>query len=368
MQSPMIDETLPLTMRALELRSYEEGLDGLALVEKPIPQPGSGQVLVRIEYAAVNPSDLNFIRGQYGERRDLPVVPGFEGSGVVVQAGRGLMARRMLGKRVAVATQEGDGTWQQYLVMPALRCIPLHRDVTAEQGASLFVNPLTAYALMDRARRERHAAIVQTAAASALGQMILRLGRRWSIPVVNIVRRPQQVDLLRGLGAEYVLDSSAERFDEELRHVCHDLRTTLAFDVVGGAMTGRLMSAMPSRSCVTVMGNLAGEPCGGLDPDDLVFNAKRVDSFWLTRWIDQQNVLRFLRTIGKVQNLLGAELQTPVRDRLPLDEAVAGLRAYQAHMSAGKILLTPQAGSARPIVADWSAPDAEPVRVLSNVA
>ena len=270
------------------------------------------------------------------------MVPGFEGSGVVVAAGRGFMARRLLGKRVAVAVQGDEGTWQQYLIMPAMRCITLQDQVTTEQGASLFINPLTAYALLDKARREKHRAVVQTAAASALGQMIIRLGRSRSIPVVNVVRRQEQVDLLRDLGAEHVLNSSDPDFDQALRGTCAELGATLALDALGGEMTGRLLSALPAGGCVTVMGNLAGEPCCGLDPDDLVFNAKRLDSFWLTRWIEEQNVLRFLRTIGKVQKLLGADLATPVRARLSLDEAVAGLQAYQSHMTGGKVLLLPQ--------------------------
>lgn len=364
MHLTVLDDNLPSTMAALELHSYREGLQNLALVEKPIPQPGRGEVLVRIDYAAVNPSDLNFLRGEYGKRRPLPTVPGFEGSGVVVAAGPGFMARRMLGKRVAVATQEGQGTWQQYMIMPALRCIALRDEVTTEQGASLFINPLTAYALMSRAKREHRPAVVQTAAASALGRMILRLGQRWSIPVINVVRRQEQVDQLRALGAEHVLNSSDARFDEDLKQVCHELKATLAFDAVGGEMTGRILSAMPQRSCVTVMGNLAGEPCSGLDPDDLVFGAKTLDSFWLTRWIDEQNVLLFLRTIGKVQKLLGTDLETPVRTRLSLEEAVAGIRDYRSRMSAGKILLMPHAH--RRQESNGEAERTERVPVLAN--
>ena len=171
--------TIPATMRAIELRSFERTPESLVVVEKPVPRAGKGQVLVKMAAAPINPSDLAFLRGLYGLKKSLPVVPGLEGSGVVVAAGGGLRARVLMGRRVACsAPPGGDGTWAEYMVTSAAVCFPLGKKVSLEQGAMSLVNPLTAWALMDLARRGGHRAVVQTAAASALGRMILRLAQR----------------------------------------------------------------------------------------------------------------------------------------------------------------------------------------------
>ncbi|HEU4597223.1 MAG TPA: alcohol dehydrogenase catalytic domain-containing protein, partial [Pyrinomonadaceae bacterium] len=168
-------QTIPATMRALELRDYEDA-DALALVERPVPRPGEGEALVRIAATPINPSDLMFVRGLYGQKKRLPVVPGFEGSGVVVEAGDGMMGRYLKGKRVACAAPfDGDGTWAEYMLTPAALCIPLDARTELESAASMIVNPFTAWALLARARRLGAKAVVQTAAASALGRMVVRL-------------------------------------------------------------------------------------------------------------------------------------------------------------------------------------------------
>ena len=171
-------------MQALELHSYEGWRTGLRLVEKPVPRPGAGQVLVRMAAAPVNPADFAFMKGQYGVRKPLPTVPGLEGSGLVVAAGGGLAARFLVGRRVAcVAPDHSDGTWAEYLVASPHRCMPLRRGVSLEQGATALVNPLSAWAMLDLARRGGHRTVVQTAAAGALGRMLLRLCRRFGLTI-----------------------------------------------------------------------------------------------------------------------------------------------------------------------------------------
>src|SRR5664279_5783873 len=128
--------------------------------KNPCRLPGPGEVLIKVAAAAVNPSDLAFLKGIYGTRKKLPVVPGFEGSGTVVAAGSGMMSRFYLGRRVAFASGEGDGTWAEYAVTPATQCVPLPKNVTLEQGSMMMVNPLTALAFMEIIRQGRHKAII----------------------------------------------------------------------------------------------------------------------------------------------------------------------------------------------------------------
>ncbi len=335
--------TTPATMRAVELRSYEEG--EVTVVERPVPRAGRGEVLVKIAAAPVNPSDLMFVRGLYGQRKRLPVVPGFEGSGVVVESGGGFMARFLKGRRVACAAPfDGDGTWAEYMVAPAAQCIPLRRGVGLEDAASMIVNPFTAWALMDIARRAGARGVVQTAAASALGRMVVRLAASRGVGLVNVVRRGEQAELLRAEGAEHVLNSEEEDFDERLSELCARLGATVAFDAVAGEMTGRVLRAMPKGGRAVVYGALSQEGCL-VDPRSLIFEDKRLEGFWLSKWLLEQNALRRIVTAGRVQKLLAGELKTEVRARLPLERAAEGLRLYAREMTGGKIVFAPGEGA-----------------------
>lgn len=336
-------EQPPDTMRAVELRSYEGGPGALAVSERPVPRPGAGQVLVRVAAAPVNPSDLAFLRGAYGIRKRLPVVPGFEGSGRVVAAGGGAWARHLVGRRVACAApSDGDGTWAEYMLAEAAQCIPLRKDTDIEQASMMIVNPFTAWALLGMAKRMRAPAVVQTAAASALGRMIGRLAAKRGIPVVNVVRRAEQVALLEGEGAAHVLDSSAEDFDGRLKELCKRLRATAAFDAVAGELTGRLLSAMPAGSTAIVYGGLSLRGCV-VDPRSLIFERKGVRGFWLADWMRRAGALKKFLAAQGVQRLLKDELRTEVRARLPLEQAAEGVRAYAREMTGGKVIFVPGA-------------------------
>jgi NADPH:quinone reductase len=331
---------IPKTMRALVLHAYEVGsYASLALEDRPTPQPGKGEVLVRMAASPINPSDLASLQGLYGVPKALPVVPGIEGSGTVVRAGSGYLARRLLGKRVACAAGAGDGAWAEYMVAPALQCSPLPASVDDEQGAMRIVNPYTAWAHLQIARQAGGGAIVETAAASALGQMVNRLAQRRGVQVINIVRRDTQAETLRALGARHILNSEAPDFDSQLRERCRQLGARLAFDAVAGAMTARLLSALPPEGRVVVYGGLAGEVFS-INPGELLFTQKHIDGFYLTRWIAHQNPLALLamqRQLYRLGDLTHAAIQL----RAPLADAQRAIATYEANMSAGKVLLLP---------------------------
>jgi len=326
----------PERMQAVQL---ERNGGPLLVRQIPIPRPGPGEVLIRMAASPINPSDLFFLTGNYAFQKPFPVVPGLEGSGTVVDAGKGLVPRMWMGKRVAcAAAQTSDGTWAEYMVTSAMLCFPLPKNLSLEQGAMLIVNPMTAISFFDIAKSEKHAAIVSTAAAGALGRMIIRLGQQHGLPVINIVRRREQVELLESLGAQYVLNSLDEDFPERLRTLAHQLKATLILDAVGGNLTQLLLDASPFGSTVLVYSNLSGE-LSIFSAETLIFGDKKVVGFFLSNWAARKSFIARLWFTQRVKQLATSALQTTVQKRLPLSAAQQALHIYQANMTAGKVLL-----------------------------
>ena len=258
----------------LQLRSTvtSAGELELTLVEEPVIAPGENDVVVRVEAAPINPSDLGLLLAgadlstvarstddarprvtakidpatlaTLAGRLDLSMPVGNEGAGTVVAAGPAESAQALIGRTVSVA---GGAMYSQYRTLAATQCLVLPEGTDARVGASAFVNPMTALAMLETMRREGHHAVVHTAAASNLGQMLVRLFSAEGVPLVNIVRRPEQAALLASLGAEYVCDSSSPSFTAELTAAVTATSAMLAFDATGGgSLASQILTAMES--------------------------------------------------------------------------------------------------------------------------
>ena len=342
------------TMQALVLPAHHEDLAtaiaGLRVETVPVPQPGPGQVLVRMQAASCNPSDLGYLQGRYPGPTTAPATPGFEGAGVVVKAGPGWLGSWLVGRRVACGgSGRQGGTWAEYCVTDADSCIPLQKELTIEQGATLIVNPLTAMGLFDLAKRGGHRGAVQNAAGGQLARMVARLFADAKIPLINIVRRSSQAEELRAEvasgaapGHRLVLDSSQPDFDEKLREACQRYEATIAFDALGGAASGQLSRAMPAGGKVVVYGGLESEACSGLDPYGIVFQRKSLQGFYLADYAREQGPLRMRDISHKAQRLIiRGKFATHVRSRSGLAEFPGALQGYITEMSGGKALLIP---------------------------
>ena len=257
---------------ALQLRSLvkSSGELELSLAEVPVPQPGADEVLVRVEATPINPSDLGLLFGaadmstaRQSGTAERPVVTaripeesmkgmaarvdqslpvGNEGAGVVVTAGSSTQAQQLVGRTVAVLAGE---MYSEYRCVKAAQCLPLPPGTSAAEGAACFVNPLTALGMVETMRREGHTALVHTAAASNLGQMLNRLCLEDQVGLVNIVRNEQQERVLRDQGAQHVCNSSAPTFRRELTDAIVATGATLAFDAIGGgALAGQILGCM----------------------------------------------------------------------------------------------------------------------------
>jgi NADPH:quinone reductase-like Zn-dependent oxidoreductase len=201
----------------------------------------------------------------------------------------------------------------------------------------LIVNPLTAVAFFEIAKHGKHKAIMNNAAAGALGQMILRLGQSKHVPIIHIVRRDEQVELLRSMGAEHVLNSSDTDFTNKLRRLSHKLSATLILDPVGGEHTRRLLDLVPGKATALLYGSLAGikeNPISQTMSD----STKHIEGFFMPDWLATKSIWQVLGYLTHVQRLAQKELRTKIQQRFLLTQVADALTLYQANPSAGKVL------------------------------
>lgn len=319
------------------VRQHKAGAE-LIVESIPVPEPGPGEVLVRMDTAPVNPSDLANLSGDY-LAASWPFTPGLEGSGTVVKAGKGFLPRLRLGKRVACSPHSGeDGSWAEYMKTSVMNTVPLPGGLDMEQGSMLLVNPMTAMAFISLVKEGRHPAFVNNAAASSLGKMLIRLARKESIPLISIVRKERQVKELMELGATYVLNSSSASFVKDLRALALKLKATLFLDAVTGKETGRLLSAAPDGSTLVAYARLSGDPIQA-DPSDLIRLNKNISGFQLGNWLSGKSIPFKLSFLGQVKKEMDGVLSSRVHRRFPMEEVNEAIALYRDKMSAGKVLL-----------------------------
>ena len=375
----MLIPTSGLQMRSLIKANGELEI---SLVDAPTPTPGPLEVVVRVEATPLNPSDIGLLFGaadiqtrilsgtsthplvtmKIPERamksmqgrldQSLPV--GNEGAGTVIAAGTSPTAQALLGKTVAMI---GGGMYAQYRCLEAANCIALAPDATAADGASSFVNPLTALGMVETMRREGHKALVHTAAASNLGQMLNRICQKDHIELVNIVRQPEQAALLRSIGARYVCDTSLSTFMEDLTQALMDTGANIAFDATGGGqLAGQILTCMETalNRTATVYSRYGSTThkqvyiYGGLDVRPTEITRNFGFAWGIGGWL----LFPFLNRIGqddaqKLRDRVSAELKTTFAshysNRITLAQALQPdvIAAYTQRATGSKYLITP---------------------------
>lgn len=374
--------SIPDTAAQLQSLVTEGGELRLSIAQVPVQQPREDQVLVRVDAAPINPSDLGLLFGgadmttaaaagsadaavvtasiapavlrALGGRVGQSMPVGNEGAGVVVAAGSSAEAQALLGRTVAVL---GGAMYSQYRCVPAAQCLVLPEGTTAEQGASCFVNPLTTLGMVGTMRLEGHTALVHTAAASNLGQMLNKLCIADGVPLVNIVRKPQQAELLRSQGAEHVCNSSEPTFAADLTDALVATGATLAFDAIGGGrQSGQILSCMEAAANATATeysryGSTTHKQVyiyGGLDrgPTELVRN------FGMAWGIGGWLLMPFLQRVGpdetqRLRERVAAEITSTfassytARVTLPGALALDAIADYGRQATGSKYLVTP---------------------------
>jgi NADPH:quinone reductase len=376
------------TRMGLQIRSTvkKEGIVEISLARVATAEPKPDEVIVRVDASPINPSDqgLLFAGADIGTAKvsgpaDSPVVTasispavmralagrleqslpvGNEGAGVVVQAGSSPAAQALVGKTVAIL---GGAMYAQYRCLKAVQCLVLPPGTTPAEGADCFVNPLTALGMVETMRREDHRALVHTAAASNLGQMLNRICLKDGVALVNIVRKPEHVELLKKLGATYVCNSSSLTFMDDLIEALAASGATVAFDAIGGGrLAGQILTAMEAalnRNAkeYSRYGSTTHKQVyiyGGLDRGPTEFNRSFGMAWGMGGWL----LTAFLQKIGfeaaqTLRQRVAAEIKTTFAGRYTKEVSLAEalrleeIAVYSQQATGQKYLINPNRGS-----------------------
>lgn len=326
-------------MKAVVCERFGEPAESLILKDVESPECGPGQALVRMLASPVNPSDLMTVRGIYGRRPSLPFTPGYEGVGVVEEA-KGMLAwfRGLKGKRVAVLNGVG-GNWAERVAIPSRQAVPLPDSIPDEQAASFFVNPASAIVMTRHILKvPRGAYLLQTAAGSMLGRMVVRLGKKNGFKTINLVRRREQVAELKAIGADEVLVLGEDAIPQTVRSLNKD-GVGYALDCVGGAMGSEAIKCLGPKGRLLLYGTLSNEPLT-FDPRLLMVGGKRIEGFWLSEWVQTRGPLGMLSLFSQIQSLMReGVLATEPGSAYPMDRIADAVREAEKPGRGGKVLL-----------------------------
>lgn len=306
-----------------------------------VPSPGPTQLLIKVALASINPSDVMFLKGLYGQPRRKGQPAGFEGVGTVVAAGNDPAAQRFAGKRVAFATGlSGWGSWAEYALAEAGACIPLIDTVRDEDGAAMIVNPLTALAMFGVVREEGEKAFVLTAAASQLCKLMIGVAQEEGFRPIAIVRRDDQIARLKDLGAAHVLNADDPDFSRMLKDVFKAEQPRIFLDAVTGPLAAGIFDAMPKRARWIIYGRLDPGPTPIREPGQFIFMHKRIEGFWLTKWMRQSRERREQAVAEAQKRFSDGRWSTDVTAVVPLGEAMGRVPGEWKKPN-GKVFLAP---------------------------
>lgn len=308
----------------------------LADASIPVPTPGEGQALIKVHLAAVNPSDIHFIKGEYGQPRIKGLPAGFEGVGEVVAGDT-----PFLGQRVSFFAS-ASGTWAEYAMTDASGLVPCRPDLAEVDAAGQLVNPLTAIAMFDIVKESGADSFVLNAAGSQLGKLLIALGRDHGIKPIAVVRRFEQAAALKELGAAEVIITGELDPLGAAQSIFKTLKPRILLDAVGDQFTSDLFFAMPSHARWVNYGKLSTEAPALTELGQMIFRGKQIEGFWLTRWMKQVDPTRIPAAFMEIQErFVSGAWKTDVAGIVPLSGAMTKLPEVLA-VPDGKAFIDPR--------------------------
>lgn len=302
----------------------------------PVPTPGKGQALIKVHLAAVNPSDIHFIKGEYGQPRVKGVPAGFEAVGEVVAGDTPL-----IGQRVSFFAS-ASGSWAEYAMTDASGLVPCRPDLSEVDAAGQLVNPLTAIAMFDLVKDSGADSFVLNAAGSQLGKLLIALGRDAGIKPIAVVRRAAQAEPLKALGAAKVIVTTTDDPLTQAQNIFKSLKPRILLDAVGDQFTADLFVVMPSHARWVNYGKLSTDAPALHELGQMIFRGKQIEGFWLTRWMKQVDPARISQAFGEIQErFVSGKWTTDVVGVVPLSQAIEQLPHVLTQLN-GKAFIDPR--------------------------
>jgi len=332
-------------MKAFVFHQTGEPADVLALEDLPTPEPAANEVLVRMRLAPINPSDLHVLRGRFGRQPPLPASPGLEGMGTVEAIGRDVHG---LSPGTRVVLLDVPGTWRALIVAPADRVVPIPHGVSDEDAAQALVNPVTALAMILGVHRlQRGDTLVQTAAGSTVGRLVIQLARTIGFRTMNLVRRADQLDGILVAGGDVAICTAADGWEAQLLAATNGSGAMHAIDCVAGAVGAGVVRCLAPGGRMLVYGALSSHRQTDvtafqmpLFAPQLIYKAATVQGWYLFHWLAVTPLDETRRMLEHALELLASGgLRLPHVTRYPLSEIDSALRAVEASRRDGKPLL-----------------------------
>lgn len=337
--------SFPIHYKAIEISAYQSNplraMLALKVAEKEKSGVSQGKVLIKMEGSPINPSDVAFLQGVYGIKKQLPAVPGFEGCGRVVAVADQMQLNHWLGKRVACFAQaDEDGTWAAYFETDPANIIEISDELPLADAAGYLVNPFTAYGLIDKALTYNGTGLLINAAGSRVASWLFFLAEKHKIPFIAVCRKSETAEKLRNAGVNHALVYGEKNFDEQLIELTKKLNVNILLDAVGGEACGQMAKSLQRNGKVIVYGGLSNKPVADLDIIQLIFNGLTVKGFHLSQWLNEANHEKRSNAREIInQAMLGGMVNVPLEKTISLDEIVSGMKHYLGNMSAGKVIL-----------------------------
>lgn len=325
-------------IHAIQFQHVGAPTDALSWVKIPRPKPGPGEALIRVSAANINPSDLMYVQGLYGIRPQPPCSAGFEACGVVEELGEGVSMP--VGSRVIFTA---IGVWQEYLCVPAKTLLLAPADLPDEVACQAFVNPFTAWGLLHEAGLQAGDTLLFTAAASALGKLVLDLCKERGIHFIGTVRQAEQVELLMSRGAHAVINTSEQSIVREVLQLTNRQGVSAVFDAVSGRTGEQALNCLANDRCMFVYGALGLEPMH-VNSGLMLFKNLRIQGFWLSSWFASLGKETRREVSEAVLSRLSSHsMHTEVEAVYPFEAYKEALTHYQRPGRTGKIIFRPGA-------------------------
>ncbi len=323
-------------MRSIQFEVTGKPADILHVIEKELPQPGPGEVRVQVRASSINPSDIMFVQNLYGIRPQLPSPAGFEGMGVIDAVGEGIQLP--VGQRVSFTTM---GAWSEYAIVNQRSLIPVPDAMPDEVAAQLFVNPFTAYVMLEEANVPEGGWLMLTAVTSAFGKMVVQLCQMRGIKTIGTVRRNDFNDELRALGLTEVINTETDDMAKRVRDITGGQGVACVLDAVGGTIASDAVKCLAKGGTMLIYGLMSlQDPT--INVGLMIFKELTIKGFWLTDWMRRVDTSTRNRVAAAVIQLLASgQMQVPVEASYSLDQIAQAVEHADRPGRYGKILIKP---------------------------